>query len=393
MTNKTKIKKESTKIKNESKKIKKENNDKIIEKYYEKIKEPGSFGGIKKIYNELRKKHKNIKEDDIKNFLGQKDEYTLHKPIIRKFNRNKVIVSGIDDIWQMDLVDMKAYKNENNNVTFILTIIDVFSKYAWGRMLPDKKAETVLKAIISVIKTSKRKPKKIHTDEGTEFFNKNIKNYLVKENIKLYNTHSFLKASIVERFNRTLKEKMWRYFTSIKSKKYYDKFDEFFVSYNSSYHKSIKMSPDKVKKSNSAQVFKNLYNFDRDEGEYITDVKVLFKIGDFVRISKYKKIFDKGYEANWTNEVFEVVRIIFNNTYPVYYIKDLLEVEINGGFYAEELQKVTINIKGSINNNDYIVESVIKTRTIKGKKEYFVRWKYYPDSTNSWIKEENWIKK
>ena len=82
-----------------------------------------------------------------------------------------------------------------------------------------------------------------------------------------------------------------------------------------------------------------------------------------------------------------------NNSFPIYYIKDLLEVEIEGGFYAEELQKVTINIKEAIENNEYFVESIIKTRIIKGKKEYFVRWKYYPESTSSWIKEENWINK
>ena len=385
------------KMVNKKKKIKIENSKKIyddaIEKSYEKIKNPGSFGGIKKIYDELKKNYKKIKKDDVKNFLGQQDEYTLHKPIKRKFERNKVIVSDIDEVWQMDLVDMKAFQNENNKVTFILTVIDVFSKYAWGRMLLNKKAETVLDAIESIIKTSKRKPKKIHTDQGTEFFNIHSKKFFEKENIKHYYTKSYLKASIVERFNRTLKDKMWRYFTSIQAKKYYDKFDEFFISYNSSYHRSIKMSPNNVKKSNSDEVFKNLYDFDKKEGEYRTDVKIHFKKGDFVRISKYKNIFSKGYEANWTNEVFEIDRIIMNNSFPIYYIKDLLEVEIEGGFYAEELQKVTINIKEAIDNNDYFVESIIKTRIIKGKKEYFVRWKYYPESTSSWIKEENWINK
>lgn len=153
------------------------------------------------------------------------------------------------------------------------------------------------------------------------------------------------------------------------------------------------MSPNNVKKSNSDEVFKNLYNFEKKEGEYRTGVKIHFTKGDFVRISKYKNIFSKGYEANWTNEIFEIDRIIMNNSFPIYYIKDLLEVEIEGGFYAEELQKVTINIKEAIENNEYFVESIIKTRIIKGKKEYFVRWKYFPKSTSSWIKEENWINK
>lgn len=385
-----KVLKNSNVIKKES--IKK-NYDNLIEKNYEKIENPGSFGGIKRIFNELKIKNKNIKENDIKKYLSNQDEYTLHKPIKRKFSRNKVVVTGIDDTWQMDLVDMSMFQKENNKITFILTIIDVFSKYAWGRMILNKKGETVKDAIKSVIESSNRKPNKIHTDQGTEFFNIQCKSYFDKNNIKHYFTKSALKASIIERFNRTLKDRMWRYFTSINSRIYYDQFDKFFKSYNSSLHSSIKMKPSNVNKKNEGQVFMNLYGFEKNKGEIKTDVKILFKKGDFVRVSKYKHIFSKGYERNWTNEVFEVHKVLLNHSFPVYILIDLMGEEITGSFYAEEIQKVSINIRALEDSGEFFVDQVLETRTVKSKKEYLVSWKYYPESTNSWIKEENWRKK
>lgn len=390
-TEKLETKKKEKTVKNVVNTSEKKDYDQIVEKYYNRIENQGSLGGISKVYNDLKRKYKDIKKEDVKQYLSQQDEYTLHKPIIRKFARNKVVVSGIDDTWQMDLVDMRALKDENNNVTFIITIIDVFSKYGWGRMLPNKKGETILDAIKSVIEKSKRKPKKIQSDQGNEFFNIHCKNYFEKHKIKHYYTHSGLKASIVERFNKTLKDKMWRYFTMTGTKKYYDKFDEFFKSYNSSYHSSIKMSPKSVNKANSRQVFFNLYNYYKDEGDYQSNVKFSFFIGDYVRISKYKHIFSKGYESNWTSEVFQIDKILFHNSIPIYVLKDLLEEVIDGTFYAQEMQKVGINIREAIKNNEFVIESTLKTRVIKGQKEYFVKWKYYPESSNSWVKQKDWL--
>jgi hypothetical protein len=366
---------------------------KLMKKNYESIENPGSFGGVKRLYDASKTKNKEIQIFDVKKYLSEQDEYTLHKPVRKIFKRNKVTVSGIDDTWQMDLVDMSAFKNENKNITFILTVIDVFSKFAWGRMLQNKTGLTVLEAIKSIIKNSKRKPKNLHTDQGSEFFNKHCKKYFIEENINHYFTYSGLKASICERFNRTLKDRMWRHFTFAKNNKYYDVFEKFFVSYNSSYHRSIKMSPQSVNKSNSDSVFFNLYGYDKNEGNFDKDVKLNLKEGDFVRMSKYKGIFSKGYERNWTTEVVEVFKINFNNRIPVFICRDLSGEILEGVFYDEELQKVTINIRELERRGEFTVNKILDTRTRKGKKEYFVSWLYYPQSANSWISEGNWNKK
>jgi transposase InsO family protein len=374
-------------------KIEPDSHDPIIKEYYNQIERPSSLGGVKRLYNVLKIKNKGIKESDVRKYLSEQNEYTLHKPITRKFKRNKVVVYGIDDTWQLDLVDMQKFSKENKDVTFILTVIDVFSKFAWAKMLKNKKQETVLDAFASIISTSGRKPKKIHSDEGTEFVNKLFKSYLTKQNIKPYITHSGLKGSVVERFNRTLKERMWRYFTQKNNNKvYYDVLPDFLESYNSSVHRSIKMTPNQVNKENADKVFETLYGYAKDVGEINITTPIIFNRGDYVRISKYKHIFSKGYERNWTTEVFKIIKIITINSTPVYVLQDLMKEDITGTFYTEELQKVGINITEMIENNEYLIEEVLKTKKVNGKKLYYVSWVNYPKSENCWIKESQLVK-
>ena len=133
----------------------------------------------------------------------------LHKAARRNFKRRRVITKGIDDLWQADLVDMSSYFNDNNNFKFLLTVIDTFSKFAWCRALKTKSAKDVKAAMVDIFKEG-RKPFHLQTDNGKEFFNNDFKKLMEKEGIKHYSTYSSLKASIVERFNRTLKSQMWK---------------------------------------------------------------------------------------------------------------------------------------------------------------------------------------
>ena len=130
----------------------------------------------------------------------------LHKPIKRKFNKRRVLVSGIDKIWAADLADMTALSKDNEGVNFLLLVIDIFSKYGWIVPLKNKKGETVAEALKTIFK--ERKPGKLWTDKGREFYNKDV-----KELVNLYSTENDEKSSIVERWIRTIKEKMWKYFT------------------------------------------------------------------------------------------------------------------------------------------------------------------------------------
>ena len=129
----------------------------------------------------------------------------LHKPITRNFRKRRVISYGIDKIWAADLIEMQKYSKWNKGAKYLLTVIDVFSKYCWIVALKDKKTESVSFEFDRIFKKSKRKPEKLLTDKGSEFISKHFKEFLKKNNIKLYHTENEEKSSIVERWNKTMK--------------------------------------------------------------------------------------------------------------------------------------------------------------------------------------------
>ena len=211
---------------------------------------PGSFSGLSGF-----KKNTKYQNSLIKKLLSKSPVYTLHKPKILRFKRAKVWVSRIDEQWQVDLIDVKALKGSNFGKSYMFTCIDVFSKYAWVIPIKHKEAKMCKDALQEIIEKSKRKPSYIYLDNGKEFLGA-FKKYCADNNITILPTQSDYKASVVERFNRTIKEKIWRVFThnlkkKIKFPKNYTAFIENLVnSYNNSYHRTIKTAPSRVNKEN-----------------------------------------------------------------------------------------------------------------------------------------------
>ena len=246
-------------------------------------------------------------------------------------------------------------------------VIDVFSKFGWIEPLQNKKGKTVAAAFENIFKSG-RKPQLLWTDKGSEFYNANVKQMLSRENIKLYSTQNEEKSSIVERWNRTIKEKMWKMFSANNSTVYYDKIDELLKNYNTSFHNSIGMAPSEASEiKNSKRVFANLYS-----GEIYKRIKSpKFRIGDRVRISKFKRqLFDKGFTPNWTEEIFFIDGIL--STKPVTYrLVDLQGEAVTGSFYEQELQRSSQEI--------FRIDEVIY-RDNK-RKLALVKWKGYLTSS------------
>ena len=263
---------------------------------------------------------------------------------------------------------MSALSKENEGYRFLLLVIDTFSKYGYLIPLKDKKGETVADALKDIFK--KRKPEKLWTDKGREFYNKDVKDL-----VELYSTENEEKSSIAERWVRTIKEKMWKYFTDNNTYKYIDALPDLVEDYNNTVHSSTKLTPKEAsKKKNELTVWRNLYP-DRYKKYNITPK---FSVGDEVRITKKKKVFEKGYTTRWTEEIFTITEI--QNTNPVTYkLADLQGEEIKGTFYEPELQKTEQQI--------FRIEKVIK----KEKGRSLVKWKGYSDKFNSWVDNKDLI--
>ena len=349
--------------------------DEYLTQLYYNPKRSGALGGVERLYRDVKKDGKYaISCAQLKKWLMKQDTYTLHKPARRHYKRNRVIVGGIDELWQMDLADMQTMPAENDGYRYLLVCIDVFSKYLWVIPLKTKTGPALVMAIKKILESG-RKPEKIQTDQGTEFFNKHFKELMKKEEIHLYNTYNETKASVVERVIRTLKTRMWRYFTAKKTMRYIEVLQDLVDSYNRSKHRSIQKKPINVTQKNEREVWHTLYEEHEKEGP----VKYKFEVGDQVRISKMKRTtFEKGYLPNFSKEIFTVSQQIPRHP-PVYKLKDYDQEELSGTFYNEELQKV-------IKEDDvYDVEKILKTRGKGKNKEVYVKWLGYPAKFNSWI--------
>ena len=352
------------------------NIDSALNGLYYDLKQNSAFSSIKTLYDACKRNNIKISYKSLKTWLSKQDSYTLHKQVKNRFKRNKILVSKINDIWQIDLVDMQKYASDNCGYKYLLTCIDTFSKYAWVKPLKNKLGQTVLNSFKNILKHSKQKPLKIHSDDGKEFLNLNFQSLLKKNKIGFFTTHNDTKACIVERFHRTLKSKMWRYFTFKNTTKYIDILQLLVKNYNESYHRSIKMRPIEVTNDNSNIVFQNIYG---NSGFKKSTTKPKFDINDSVRISKKKLLFEKGYESNWSDEVFIIKSIIRREKY-IYTVKDLNNEEVKGTFYEEELQKVI-----KTDSDIWLIEKIIKKRKHNNKIQFYVKWKGYPPSFNSWI--------
>ena len=248
-------------------------------------------------------------------------------------------------------------------------VLDVFSKYGWIIPLKDKKGETVAEAFKTIFKEG-RKPQYLWTDKEKEYYNKHVKELLDKNKITLYSTENEEKSSVCERWNRTIKTKMWKQFTIQGNTQYLDMLPKILNQYNTR-HSSIKMTPvEASKKKNEGLVYFNLYG-DMETSKQ----KPKFKIGDKVRISKYKRnVFDKGYTPNWTEQLFTIDKIQYTN--PITYkLKDLRGEDIQGSFYEPKLLKAREDI--------FRIDKIIR-RNYKNKQA-LVKWKGYIDDLNSWI--------
>jgi hypothetical protein len=334
---------------------------------YSTLRSPGSFGSIRNLQRYSGKTYKQTKE-----FLAKEDAYTLHKPRRIRFPRRRTYSKGIADLYQIDLADLSNLAPFNDGMRYLLTCIDVFSKRAWAIPLRTKSARNVAEAFEKIL--DERPCNMLQSDKGTEFLNYIFQSMLRRRDVKFYTSENEdIKASVVERLNRTLKTKMFRYFTHNNTRRYIDVLDELLDSYNNTYHRSIRMAPNEVNADNEDVVRARLYP------PKPKTYKWKYDVDDRVRISMQRRPFRKGYLGEWSTEIFKVAARLA--TLPVtYQLKDLMGDAIKGRFYEPEIQKID---KSDAELFD--VDKILKTRKRNGKIEYLVSWKGYPSKFNSWV--------
>ncbi len=350
--------------------------------YYD-VKHAGSLAGPQKLHHVVVKEGKfNIGLYKIRKWLQNQEPYSMQRALQRKFKRNRVIATGIDDQWDADLIDMSKYAKYNDKVHFILLVIDVFSKHVWLRPLLNKTGQGVAKAFKDILSEG-RKASRTRTDKGQEFRARPVQQLFKDEGIHHFVTHNEPKANIAERAVKSLKTKIQRFINYKQSFRYIDNLQNFAKSYNSTYHRSIGMEPDNVTKDNETDVWWNLYWPEKEHHKKLSMKKVKpfkFKIGDLVRLSHLRHAFSREYDQKWTGELFKITRRYRRGGSHIYKVKDFNNKDIEGSFYPHELQRVTVK-----EDQLWKVDKILKTRKRNGQTEHLIRWLYWPKDHDSWV--------
>jgi len=295
----------------------------------------------------------------------------LHAPARRNYPRTRIKVKGIfTDLWSIDLLDMT--KLPDRGYHYILTVVDSGSKRGWAIPLKSKTGLIVRNGLLAVFKEAGFTPRLIHSDDGKEFKNKHVDKLFKEYGIHRYSTYSSVKAALAERFNRTIKERLWKQFSLQGNYKWVSMLPKILWSYNHSVHRSIGMKPADVNKKHERTILFRLGNPTLKKQRHPK-----YNKGDVVRISKFKSLFEKGYTPNWSTELFVISTVYNTYDVPMYKLVDRNENPIAGLFYEEEIKKTSYP-------NDYLVEKVLK----KQGNRVLVKWLGFKESENSWIPKE-----
>jgi hypothetical protein len=350
---------------------------------------PIAFSGINNVYNFYKGK---LTYNKIKEILSEVENYTLHREY-KRGQRNPSYSHFKRNQWQIDLVDIQELAQANDDIKYLLTVIDTFTRFAWARLLKNKRGDTVLEAFKSIVEIA-GKPKSISCDRGTEFHNEKFKKYCVENEIFLYTPDSSIHGAYIERFNRTLQSLIYKYMTENETHRFIDKinpdgslinvFAQLMHTYNNRKHRMIGTTPNVAENNPDSHL-----NIRLKLSEYYDKIKPkkrIFNIGDTVRIAKQKGKFSRGYKEQSNQEIFKIYEVKERSKIPMYLLQTYDGSEqIKGGFYDFELTKVADQI--------FRIEKILKTRKKGNVTQHFVKWKGFNDSYNSWINSQDVTKK
>lgn len=318
-------------------------NRKKLERNYVNPRFPFSFVGRNKLANHLNTSNKNINEK----FLAFQNVYTLHRFARKPSHFNPYFIHKPREQIQMDLIELsrkRKYAKNNENYNYILIAIDSFSKRIWLQPMKNKSGQQSLEAIKKMLnEMGIPSPKSIVFDRGLEFTNRQVINFLKEKNITVIHPKTIVKASIVERFNSTIKNTIFKFLTNSNDSSYIKELNNFQFAYNNRPHSGIfNFSPIEAEKNENIDIIRRKYQEKRNETiMWAKNKKATFKIGDQVKIRKKTGWLQRGYKQTFSNKNYIIDSI--NDRLPIvlYKLKNLDSGQkIDKSFYSENLQLV-----------------------------------------------------
>ena len=364
--------------------------DSYLQKIYYDTRHPASFSSIEKIYNYIRlNTDKKISRKDIRIWLSKQESYTAHCPVRRRFKRPRVLAFYKNYQWDTDTANMVKYKKQNDGYGYFAVFIDIFMRFLYTQAMKTLTGREMVTVLEKVFQKSQDQPHILRSDQGSEYVNREVRNFLKEKKVKHIYTFYETKANYAERVIKTIKLKIIKYLTANDTFRWIDELDNLTYSYNNSKHRSIGMSPfEASKEGKKYDLWQKQYGTDRKKKNpklaEVSPRRYKFRLGDRVKISYLKNQFDREYSEKWTGEIFTIINKKMNQNIPMYQIKDYNNDTIQSYFYEPELQLAFLD-----ENTIYKIEKIESRRKRKGIREVLVKWKGWPKRFNSWIPETN----
>ena len=299
-----------------------------------------------------------------KSIMMEKQQQLLAKevisPQITKFRRERIIPLYIDETWSADLIDKSSLSKYSNNYKFILTVIDIFTKYAWAIPLKNKSGLSVSNGFKTILSegpqggSEYRKPENLCVDRCSEFYKKTFKSLLKEYEIKLFSTYSDLKAVFLERFNRTLLHIINKPMFINGDGNWVNILNDAVITYINNINSTINMTPVDASNNPDKVKYSIIYR----------NIKPKLKVVDYVRNADKRNIFTKEYTSNWNREMFKVNEILKTQP-PTYKIEDINGEIVEGKYYEQELLKSEFDFE----SNNKVLESLDIILTVNKYKD------------------------
>ena len=328
-------------------------------------------------------KHFNLSIKQAREILEHVEGYTLHREYKQPRVYNPYYVHGRREQVQADLIDVGRISARNDGITFLLVLIDIFTKRIWVYPLLNKSARSMRRSMSTWVSSLDVKPKVLMTDAGLEFTNRPVQDLLRQNEIEWQQAYGTLKACVAERVNKTLQLLIYKYLSQNETARYIPALSRLVGTYNNRGHRTLQgMTPNEADQTENEDAVRAIFH-DRygKIGELRRQPK--FKVGDLVRLKTLaRKVSSssRAYAEQFHGEYFNIVRINRTLPVPLYYLRSTDNGElIRGGLYANELQRQ----RGDI----YKIEAVERVRTRGGRRYLYVKWKNFGRQHNQWIPE------
>ena len=258
---------------------------------------PASFSGLEKIWKLIKAEGK-VTKKQLYQWLREQDTYTSYFPLKRNFKRPRTISPSVNAFWGSDVAYMLPFAKHNNGYGYFVVFIDMFSRYAHAEPLKTLRGIEMANTMKKVF--SKDQPRSLHTDSGSEYTNKIVQNYLKQKNIRHYTSKNEKKVAMSERLIKQLKRKLLQYMNEKNTHEWVEVLSDVVHAYNNSYHRVIKMTPAQAKTTDQYTVWANQYftrpKNERDPTRPKQKKSFKFSVGDRVKLSALKKVFDREYD-------------------------------------------------------------------------------------------------